>query len=62
MNVITALIFSKSFELGKVPQICKDNNITPIPKKGSKTNPPNYRPISNSSAVIKIMERQLKMK
>jgi hypothetical protein len=36
VNIPISLIFSKSFELGKVP---------PIPKKGSQTNPSNYRPI-----------------
>ena len=56
----SVLIFKKSFETGKIPQICKKSNITLIPKKGTKTNPSYYRPISTSSAIIKIMERMIK--
>ena len=60
LNTPISLIFKKSFETGKIPQICKKSNITLIPKKGTKTNPSYYRPISTSSAIIKIMERMIK--
>ena len=60
LNTPISLIFKKSFETGKIPQICKNSNITPIPKKGTKANPSNYRPIFTSSAIIKIMERIIK--
>ena len=55
-----ALIFKKSFELGQVPAIWKQANITPIFKKGKKTIPGNYSPISLTSVVYKVMERLLR--
>ena len=37
-------------------------DVTPIFKKGSKSNPGNYRPVSLTSCVCKVMERLLKDK
>ena len=51
-----ALIFSKSLEEGSLPTTWKDANVTPIYKKGEKSDPGNYRPISLTSLVCKIME------
>ena len=46
-----------SFEVGKIPQVYKEQFITPVYKKGNKTEPANYRPVSLTSHVIKVFER-----
>jgi hypothetical protein len=55
-----SMIFIKSFELGKLPDIWKYANITPLYKKGDKYDPLNYRPISLTSICCKVMERILR--
>ena len=54
------IIFNKSLQLGEVPDIWRQANVTPIYKKGSKSVALNYRPVSLTSVVCKIMERILK--
>ena len=49
-------LFNKSITDGKVPADWKLANVTPIHKKGDKSNPNNYRPISLTSVVCKLME------
>ena len=51
------LLFKKSMETGQVPSDWKIANVTPIHKKGPKHVPSNYRPISLTSIICKIMER-----
>lgn len=51
-----ALIFRKSLKEGCLPQSWKDANITPIHKKGKKDAVENYRPISLTSVIGKVME------
>jgi len=55
-----AIIFSKSVAEGVVPQEWKKANITPLFKKGSMTDSGNYRPVSLTSHVDKILEVILK--
>ena len=50
-------LFKKSMETGQVPSDWKIANVTPIHKKGPKHVPSNYRPISLTSIICKIMER-----
>ena len=50
-------IWSKSFNSGIIPPALKTQYITPVHKKGPKTIPSNYRPISLTSHLIKIFER-----
>ena len=51
-----ACIFRKSLESGIVPVAWKKANVIPIFKKGDKTNMSNYRPVSLTSVVGKMME------
>ena len=51
------VIFTQSLQTGQVPQEWRDANITPLFKKGNRASPNNYRPVSLTSQVVKIMER-----
>ena len=51
-----SLIFQTSFTTGTVPEDWKTANITAIHKKGDKRAADNYRPISLTSVVCKVME------
>ena len=56
MSTALSVLFTKSMESGVVPADWKTANVTPIFKKGSKSDPGNYRPISLTSIPCKIME------
>ena len=49
-------VFRKSLDSGKVPLLWKQANVVPIFKKGDKTLTANYRPVSLTSIVGKMME------
>ena len=49
-------IFDKSLSEGKLPSEWKDAEVRPIFKKGDKTAPGNYRPVSLTSVVCKVFE------
>jgi hypothetical protein len=55
-----AKLFNYSLKSGKLPQDWKNANISPLFKKGSKTDSKNYRPISLTSVVCKILESLIK--
>ena len=55
-----AAIYTKSLEEGMVPEDWKCANITPIFKKGSKASAGNYRPVSLTSILCKVMESILR--
>ena len=55
------LIFKASLITSKIPNDWKKANISPIFKKGSKKDVSNYRPISLTSHISKIMERIIKV-
>ena len=52
-----AIIFTSSLETGVVISDWKLANVIPVFKKGSKSEPSNYRPISLTSVPGKLMER-----
>ena len=54
------IIFNKSLQTGVVPDDWKIAHVTPIYKKGSKSTPGNYRPVSLTSVPCKVMEACLK--
>ena len=51
-----AKVFNLSQEEGIVPSEWKEANITPLFKKGSRNKPYNYRPVSITSVVCKLLE------
>lgn len=53
------ILFEASIEQGIVPNQWKMARVTPIYKKGNKSDPVNYRPVSLTSVISKIFERIL---
>ena len=51
------LLWRESFESGLVPENLKTQYITPLFKKGNKTDAANYRPVSLTSHLMKVFER-----
>ena len=51
-----ANLFNLSLEEGIVSSEWKEANITPLFKKGSRNKPENYRPVSLTSVVCKLLE------
>ena len=52
-----SIIFASSFESGDIPEDWKTADIVPIyKKKGQRSDPTNYRPVSLTSVPCKIME------
>ena len=58
-NFVTALTFlyNRCYAEGKIPQIWKTASVTPLHKKGPKTEASNYRPKSLTSVLCKIYEK-----
>ena len=54
---VLLLIFSHSLSHGVIPKSWKRAAIIPIYKSGDKTVPSNYRPISLTSVICKVLER-----
>ena len=52
-----SLLFNLSYSSGSLPSEWKLANVVPVHKKGSKTDVQNYRPISLTSLVVKVMEK-----
>ena len=53
---ILTTLFQASLNQGIIPKDWKEANITPIFKKGEKTNAENYRPVSLTSIICKLLE------
>jgi len=54
---VLSVIYTQSFQSGKIPKLWKQAQITPIFKKGSRSTVGNYRTISLTVLSCKIMER-----
>ena len=55
-----SILFNKSFQSGHLPRDWKIVYITPIHKKGLRNVAGNYRPVSLTSTVVKLMESIIK--
>jgi hypothetical protein len=55
-----SLIFKRSLAKGEVPHDWRRAHVTPIFKKGAKTEPGNYRPVSLTSVCCKVLESIIK--
>ena len=51
------MCINDSLQTGQVPQDWRDANVTPLHKKGSRQIRSNYRPVSLTSQVVKVLER-----
>ena len=56
------LIWRKSLDSGKIPQLLKKANIVPIHKGNSRGIAANYRPVALTSHLIKIFEKVIRSK
>ena len=55
-----AMLFTKSIESGKIPEEWRDADVVPIFKKGRRSEPGNYRPVSLTIITGKLLERIVK--
>ena len=55
-STFLCLLFNKSLESGKIPQDWKRAVVTAIFKRGSKSEPGNYRPVSLTCVASKVLE------
>lgn len=58
--VPVSMIFRKSLDTGCVPADWRTANVTPIYKKGKRCQPENYRPVSLTSQICKVVESVLR--
>jgi len=56
---VLAVLFTQSYNRGKLPIDWLLANITPVFKEGDRSNPANYQPISLTSICSKLMEHVL---
>ena len=59
LDIPLQVLFNQSIQTGQVPQEWRDANISPINKKGSRSMSSNYRTVSLTRQVVKLMERIL---
>ena len=50
------ILFNKSVEQDNVPKDCKEASVTAIFKKGTRSDPGNYRPVLLTSIVCKVLK------
>ena len=55
-----SILYNISFSMGQLPSDWKLANVVPVYKKGDKSNIENYRPISLTSLVMKVMEKHVR--
>ena len=56
------ILFNSFFDCNchYIPEILKSAAIVPVYKSGERSNPINYRPISLTSIIMKILERNVR--
>ena len=59
ISSIIQLIFERLLATGEVPSDSNKANVSPIFKKGVKSDPANYRPISLTCILCKVMEHTI---
>ena len=52
----------RSLDTGQVPALWKVTQVCPVFKKGSKTDPLNYRPVSLTCVLCKLCEKIIRVK
>jgi hypothetical protein len=57
---VLTMIYNRSLSSGEVPGDWKEANVAPIFKKGKRTAPENYRPVSLTSVCCKVLESVIK--
>ena len=55
-----SILFRRTLDEGMVPTDWRAANVTPLYKKGNKSTPGNYRPVSLTSVVCKVLESIIK--
>ena len=55
-----SILFRRTLDEGTVPTDWRAANVTPLYKKGNKSTPGNYRPVSLTSVVCKLLESIIK--
>ncbi|KAK2138307.1 hypothetical protein NP493_8091g00001 [Ridgeia piscesae] len=60
ISIPLATVYNVSLEEGIVPLAWKEANIIPLFKKGSRNKSENYRPVSLTSVICKLLERLIK--
>ena len=60
ISIPSARVFNLSLKEGVVPFQCKEANIIPIFKKGSKNKSDNYKSVSLTSMIYTLLERIIK--
>ena len=61
LSIPLSILFNKSFQSGVLPSEWRIAFVTPIYKKGSQHLASNYRPVSLTSTVVKVMESIIKI-
>jgi Reverse transcriptase (RNA-dependent DNA polymerase) len=56
LSLPLTILFRRSLDENKIPQDWKEAVVTPIYKKGTKSDPGNYRPVSLTSVPCKLLE------
>ena len=56
LGIPLSILFNKSLDEGQLPQEWRSAEVTAIFKKGTKSSPGNYRPVSLTSVLCKVIE------
>lgn len=59
LSPVLTRLYQLSYSSGHVPEAWREANVQPVPKKGERSDPANYRPIAVTSVLCKVMERIL---